>query len=112
MTSKYLVRPNDMMIFEIDESNGCYRPRIVDMKNVPQAQSYFTYEHLTQDYNFFPIKEEELKMYEFFEFVSYDYMGWQGRPDGHGGYKGGKFEKYMMAELAKSTVKFIIKSIK
>lgn len=65
--SKYLVRPSDNSIFELDESNGCYRghggPTDSD-GNRPPAYSHFTYENLTENYSYFPIKETEIAKYE------------------------------------------------
>ena len=92
--SKYLVRPNDMHIFEVDESNGCYRSytnkSVTRMDGTrPEAQDHFTYENLTEDYHFFPIPEDELPMYEHFGNIHTKYISWACRPDGHGGSKGG-----------------------
>ena len=99
--SKYLVRPNDMHIFEVDESNGCYRSytnRSVvyhDTKERPQAQDHFTYDSLTEDYHFFPIEELDILMYEYFNNIYTKYFSWACRPDGHDGVKGGTFEEYL-----------------
>lgn len=93
---KYLVRPNDMMIWEIDESNGCYRIcEWKEIKNRPNAYEHSTYENLTKNYHFFPIGEEELDMYKYFNKICYEFMSWQGRPDGHGGSKGGTFTEFL-----------------
>lgn len=93
---KYLVRPNDMMIFEIDESNGYYRTfEEKEIKNRPNALKHFTYENLTQNYHFFPIEETELNMYKYFNDICYKFMNWQSRPNGHGGRKGGTFIDFL-----------------
>jgi len=69
MEKQYLVRPSDFHIFEIDESNGCYRS--YTNKNVlhsdgsrPNAQKHFTFDILTKNYGFIPIDVDEIKMYE------------------------------------------------
>lgn len=97
--SKYLVRPHDFHIWDLDESNGCYRSystRTVtyDDGTRPTAQPNHTFELLTNIYDFFPIEEGEL---EYYEVKHDDYMGfmsWQHRSDGHGGCKGGTREEY------------------
>ena len=99
---KYLVRPSDYHIWEIDESNGCYRSHI--NRNVLQysvgtrrnAQLHFTFENLTENYGFFPIDESEIEMYEVKHNEYCDFINWQTRPDGHGGAKGGTYEEYLI----------------
>lgn len=98
--SKYLVRPNDMHIFEMDKSNSCYRSytnrNVTRMDGLrPLAQEHFTYENLTEDYNFFPIDELDIPMYEYFNNIYHKYINWTTRSDGHGGSKGGTFEEYL-----------------
>ena len=100
MKSKYLVRPGDMHIFEIDESNGCYRSYmnrdVTDgFGNRPNAYEHFNYDNLTQNYNFFPINENDLAMYKYFHDIYCQYLDWTCRPDGHGGAKGGTFKKFI-----------------
>lgn len=93
--SKYLVRPNDMHIFEIDESNNCYRSYSVKgVKNRPSADKYYTHENLTQNYNFFPIDENDLSIYEYFHDLFTKFVIWSRRSDGHGGCKNSSFEEY------------------
>jgi len=101
MKTKYLVRPNDMHIFEIDESNGCYRSytnrSVTDSDgNRPNAYEHFTYENLTQNYYFFPIGDvDEIDIYEYFHNIYMKFTSWQSRPDGHGGRKGGTFIDFL-----------------
>jgi len=101
MKTKYLVRPNDMHIFDIDESNGFYRSyttREVVHANTgerPSASSHMNYENLTKNYNFFPIEEHMLSMYEYFHDIYMKFTSWQSRPDGHGGLKGGTFIDFL-----------------
>lgn len=102
MKNKYLVRPSDFHIWEIDESNGCYRSYInMDVLRSdgtrPNAQKHFTYEILTNGYGFFPIDESEIERYinkndEYHKFIS-----WQTRSDGHGGCKCGTYEEFLVA---------------
>ena len=101
--SKYLVRPDDMHIFDMDESNGCYRSystrEVTRMDGSrPNAQSHFTYENLTQNYNFFPIDEEKLALFEQFHSIYMDYINWASRSDGHGGSKGGTVIEFLQME--------------
>lgn len=95
---KYLVRPDDYHIFEIDEFNGCYRSyttRNIRSDGRPNAQKHFTYENLTKNYNFFPITEEEIPTYEEKHNLYFEFISWQTRSDGHGGVKGGTFEEFL-----------------
>jgi len=97
---KYLVRPKDFHIFELDETNGCYRSwrsgEITDSDEIrPKAYPHFTFENLTKNYNFFPIDECELKTYEKKNKEYHEFISWQCRPDGHGGSKGGTYEEYL-----------------
>lgn len=69
MKPKYLVRPDDYHIFELDESNGCYRSwTLRSIKGIngkrATAKSDYTFENLTKKYNFLPITESELNEYE------------------------------------------------
>lgn len=95
---KYLVRPNDYSVFELDESNGCYRsykgPTYSDGTR-PNAQLHFTFENLTENYDFFPITEDEISIYEKKCDQYYKFLSWQTRSDGHGGIKGGTFDEYL-----------------
>ena len=104
---KYLVRPNDYHIFEIDEFNGCYRSYTnSDItrgdSTKPNAQKHFTYENLTKNYDFFPITEEEISMYEEKNNQYCDFISWQNRSDGHGGVKGGIFEEFLTSKYNKA----------
>lgn len=98
--SKYLVRPNDFHIFEIDPSNGCYRSFSCEAKRGDgsrmEAQSHFTFDNLVNNYNFIQIEESEVEAYQ----KKYDFhMGfvmWQCRSDGHGGNKGGEIAEYLL----------------
>jgi len=97
---KFLIRPHDYHIFEIDESNNCYRSystRSVTYADGtrPSAQLHFTFENLTKNYNFFSIKDSELPIYEHKHQLYLDYITWHTRSDGHGGSKGGTMEKYL-----------------
>ena len=100
MKHKYLVRPSDYHIWEIDESNGCYRS--YTNKNIqypdgtrPKAQKHFTYELLTTVYGFFPIDEDEIETYTKKSNEYHKFISWQRRSDGHGGIKGGTYEEYL-----------------
>ena len=95
--AKYLVRPNDFNIFEIDPVNECYKPyakvdKFIDHR--PNAYSHFTYENLTENYGFFPITKDLIPHYEAKCSDYYKFLGWQHRNDGHGGGKGGTREEY------------------
>lgn len=97
---KYLVRPRDYHVFELDESNGCYRSwntRKVTYSDGtrPNAMLHFTFENLTENYDFFPIEESELDDYQKKNELYMRYISWINRPDGHGGTKGGTMEEYI-----------------
>jgi len=93
---KYLVRPHDFMIFEIDPSNECYRGyETKEVKNRPNAMSHFTYEILTNsNHEFFPITEDQIEEYKLKHNAEMEFTIWQHRNDGHGGCKGGTREEY------------------
>ena len=97
---KYLVRPRDSHIFELDESNGCYRSWTT--RNVtyadgtrPNAMLHFTFENLTENYGFIPADESELDDYQKKNEFYMRYLSWSSRPDGHGGVKGGTMEEFI-----------------
>jgi len=61
---RYLVRPSDHHVFEIDPSNCRYRSATLrDDPNRPFAYLHFTYDVLTDNYGFFPIREDQLDEY-------------------------------------------------
>ena len=97
---KYLVRPNDFHIFELDESNNCYRSLLKnavfrgDGSRV-NAQKHFTYENLVNNYGFFPIDESEIEFYDKKHDEHYEFLNWQHRSDGHGDIKGGSYEEFL-----------------
>ena len=99
MNLKYLVRPDDFSIFELDESNGCYRyysktATYSDGTRV-NAMSHFTFDNLTKNYGFFPIEDSEVELYQKKSDDYYKFLSWQSRSDGHGGVKGGTYEEYL-----------------
>jgi hypothetical protein len=95
-TPKYIVRPSDFCIFEIDEDNGCYRVYYSNsLKNRQSAYPHFSYENLVDNYGFFPISESELPAYEEKHNFEISFITWKHRNDGHGGCKGGTREEYM-----------------
>lgn len=100
MKQKYLVRPSDFHIFDLDESNNCYRSW--SNKNVtyddgtrPNAQLHYTFNNLTENYHFFAISESDLEIYEKKNDDYNKFISWQTRPDGHGGSKGGTYTEYL-----------------
>ena len=102
MKPKYLVRPSDYHIWEIDESNGCYRSYTnMDVLRCdgtrPNAMEHFTLENLTKNYGFFEIDESEIEIYVKKNDEYHKFRSWQNRPDGHGGIKGGSYEEYLEA---------------
>ena len=104
---KYLVRPRDFHIFDLDETNNCYRSyttREVTYSDGtrPNANDHFTYENLTENYGFFPIDENELETYENKNNEYCKFISWQTRSDGHGGIKGGTYEEYLKWVLRKN----------
>ena len=100
MKNRYLVRPDDFSIFELDESNGCYRSLDSSSDpNRPTAMSHFTFENLTVNYGFFPIEADELDKYEKLCTEHYKFLSRQARPDGHGGVKGDTYDKLEFEKL-------------
>jgi len=100
MKPTYLVRPTDFHIFELDDSNGCYRSYVnSDVKRSDgtrtNAQNHFTVDNLTRIYGFFPIDELDIPAYEKKNDEYHSFVKWQNRPDGHGGVKGGTYEEYI-----------------
>lgn len=95
---KYLVRGNDYSIFDLDESNNCYRgrkPITYEDGTRLNAMEHFTFKNLTQNYGFFEIEESEIETYEQKCDEHYKFLSWQSRSDGHGGSKGGTHEEYI-----------------
>ena len=99
MTAKFLVRPNDFHIFELDESNNCYRSWGTNVTysngEKPNAALNFTFNNLVENYDFFPIEEDELQIYENKHEEYRKFISWKTRPDGHGGSKGGTIEEFL-----------------
>lgn len=92
----FLVRPDDFQIFELDNSNSCYRPYAnKEIKNRPFAYDHFTFDNLTEHYGFFPINENEIEFYEKKNELYHKWQAWSSRPDGHGSVKGGTMEEYL-----------------
>lgn len=99
MKTKFLVRLDDFHIFDLDESNQCYRSwctRGVTYKDGtrPQALPNFTYKNLVENYGFLPIEESELEKYEKKHEEHMKFVIWRQRPDGHDGVKGGTLEEF------------------
>jgi len=91
--SRYLVRPKDYHIWELDPHNNCYRS--YSCRNVtypdgtrPNAQNHFTFENLTQNYDFFPILKTQIPKYEELGHLYHKLMDKFHENDGHGGIKG------------------------
>ena len=68
-TPKYLIRPCDNHIFEIDITNNCYRSyttcSVTDrFGNRPNAYEHFTFENLTKNYGFTIVDEKDIKIHE------------------------------------------------
>jgi len=109
--TKFLVRPSDFMRFEIDESNGCYRVYQKESnENRQNAYTHFTFDVLVNNYLFIPIEEDDTKRLEIFDKkrnLHYKFMKWQGRPDGHGGSKGGTMKEYREQFGSKNQKKLI-----
>lgn len=104
-TPKFLVRIKDSKVFEIDESNNCYRPLEKNPKeNQPNAMKHFTFENLTQNYGFLPIDESEIEKYENKNSEYIEFLCWQCRNDGHGEAKGGTYNEFL--EYKKMIKKF------
>jgi hypothetical protein len=104
---KYLVRPKDFQIFDLDESNGCYRSwsckKTYRDGTRPNAMVHFTYDNLTRGYGFFPIDESQLEEYTNKSDEYYQFISWQSRSDGHGGSKGGTYQEYLNRKIYKNT---------
>ena len=93
---KYLVRPDDFHVFELDASNNCYRSyELREIENRPDAYDHFTFENLTKNYGFFAINESEIEVYEKKNKLYHKWFSWSLRSDGHGGTKGGTMEEYI-----------------
>jgi len=61
MQARYLVRPDDSMIFEyVEEHGGVYKP----MGSKFPSYAHFTYENLVEIYDFFPISVGEFSFWE------------------------------------------------
>ena len=98
--SKYLVRPSDFHIFEVDSSNSCYRSfsskAIRGDGSRVEAQSHFTFDNLVNNYDFIEIEESEIEHYQEKNNFHMGFVMWQCRSDGHGGSKGGELPEYLL----------------
>lgn len=96
--TKYLVRPNDSHIFEIDPSNGAYRSKttivLYSDGTRPKVQPHYTFDFLTKNFGFIPIEEKDLQFYIQKGKEYMDYQRWASRTDGHDGRKGGTIEDF------------------
>ena len=98
--TKFLVRPRDYHIFDLDESNDCYRSystRSVTYADGTRANAslHMTFDNLVNNYEFMPILPTELSFYEMKHDEYMEYVKWATRSDGHGGSKGGTFEEFL-----------------
>jgi hypothetical protein len=94
---RYLVRPGDYTIYELDDSNNCYRylkPFTYSDGTRAQAQSNFTFENVTNYAGFFPIDEEDIPIYKKKHDDYMEFIAWHCRPDGHGSSKGGSKKEF------------------
>jgi len=103
---QYLIRPNDFHIFELDPFNSCYRSYSTHVTysdgTKPNAQSHFTFQNLTENYDFFSVKEEELLQWEEKHALYMSFLSWACRSDSHGGSKGGTMEEFLCRIGAKT----------
>lgn len=80
------MEPDDFSIFDLDESNGCYRswsikPITYSDGTRPNAMKHFTFDILTKGYGFFPIDESQLEEYESKNKHYLEFTSWQSRSD-------------------------------
>lgn len=93
--SKYLVRPHDHQIFIFDENKGHYKAFEKDIPDHVNGYSHFTFENLTENYDFYPITEDLIPKHQKLNKDYWEYILWRDRPDGHGGIKGGTKEEFL-----------------
>ena len=60
MNPKYLVRPPDYCLFELDEKTQCYK----GYGTPTEPYFHFTYDNLVNNYGYHSIEEGEISLYE------------------------------------------------
>ncbi len=116
--SKYLVRPHDFRVFELDFNNAyrAYEEPGKEIVNRSNAQSHFTFKNLTQNYDFFVIQESEIQDYQKKNHLYYKYQDLKWKNDHHGGvYENTNiesFEEFIKNNFNKSDNKIITKKTK
>lgn len=78
---KYLVRPIDFSVFELDDETQRYRSTNIPRNHKPY--DHFTFDILTEGYGFFPVKEEDLGDYREKSQAYYKSLAMQHYNSGH-----------------------------
>lgn len=84
---KYLVRPDDHAIFEIQPDIMRYG-LFGKIKNKPKAYDHFTYENLVNHYGWYPINEDEIPKHQALNHRWNQIWSKYMESDGHDGVKG------------------------
>lgn len=102
MNPKYLIRPSDFELFELYRDDIRYQARYISnyLENAPEPYPHFTYENLVNNYDFFPIDEDEIEKYSLLSNQKWEYEKWRCTNDGYGGLK---FKKETFDEYLKMT---------
>jgi len=90
-TPDYLYRPNDFTIFEKIE-NGKYI--VMDKATPKYISNEYSYDVLIS-HDFKSCTEDDFPRLKKKRDFYYEYTGWSGRPDGHGGSKGGTIKEFL-----------------
>jgi hypothetical protein len=86
---KYLYRPSDFEIFELDGEEY-----VMKCNDGFLFHHHYTYKSL-MDHGFLPCVESDFEELSRKHKLYRDYIMWSSRPDGHGGRKGGTMKEYL-----------------
>lgn len=91
---KYLARPTDGEVWVLNEDRSTYSN--LDFKtNYPEHIQYKHSLILLKNIGFYAVTEDDFADLKKKGEVYMDYLKWSGRPDGHGGCKGGTMEEFL-----------------
>ena len=92
---RYIYRPNDYAVFIEIGDNQFTLQNNIGVKNFEMNESNtYSYDNL-MSYGFIECQMEELQDIAEKRQLWLDHTIWSGRPDGHGGAKGGTMEEFL-----------------
>jgi hypothetical protein len=94
-TTRYIYRPNDYTVFEEIYDDKFTLQNNIGIKNFEMNEfNTYSYDELI-GFGFIECQKEELQEVAEKHELHFDYISWSGRPDGHGGAKGGTMDEFL-----------------